>query len=62
MSQGKELTYKQKQAIVDVKKYMDQEKVYGKSASTRNPSFTYSAGPEFQSINSQNSSVGGQQK
>ncbi len=37
MSQGKELTYKQKQAIVDVKKYMDQEKVYGKSASTRNP-------------------------
>ncbi len=37
MAQGKELTYEQKQAIVDVKKYRDQEKRQGKSASTQNP-------------------------
>lgn len=37
MSQGKELTYEQKQAIVDVKKYMDQEKIQGKTVVTRNP-------------------------
>ncbi len=37
MSQGKELTYEQKQAIVQVKKYMDFEKAQGKEASTLNP-------------------------
>lgn len=37
MSQGKELTYEQKQAIVHVKKYMDYEKGQGKSVSTSNP-------------------------
>lgn len=37
MSQGKELTYEQKQAIVHVKKYMDDEKGQGKSISTANP-------------------------
>ena len=34
MSQGKELTYEQKQGIVDVKKYMDNEKAQGKFVST----------------------------
>jgi len=62
MAQGKELTYEQKQAIVDVKKYMDQEKRQGKAAFNPKPNFTYSTGTEFQSVNSQNSSVGGQQK
>lgn len=37
MSQGKELTYEQKQAIVQVKKYMDDEKRQGKSIPTANP-------------------------
>lgn len=37
MSQGKELTYEQKQAIVQVKKYMDNEKAQGNEASTLNP-------------------------
>lgn len=37
MSQGKDLTYEQKQAIVHVKKYMDHEKGQGKSISTANP-------------------------
>ena len=37
MSQGKELTYEQKQGIVDVKKYMDNEKAQGKFVSTLNP-------------------------
>lgn len=37
MSQGKELTYEQKQAIVDVKKYMDQAKRQGKFISTADP-------------------------
>lgn len=37
MSQGKELTYEQKQAIVDVKKYMDYEKGQGKLVSTAKP-------------------------
>ena len=36
MSQGKELTYEQKQAIAHVKKYMDHEKEKGKSVSTAN--------------------------
>ena len=33
MAQGKELTYEQKQAIVSVKKYMDDEKGQGKFVS-----------------------------
>lgn len=37
MSQGKELTYEQKVAIVQVKTYMDNEKAQGKEASTQNP-------------------------
>ena len=37
MSQGKALTYEQKQAIVQVKKQMDYEKGQGKSISTANP-------------------------
>jgi len=37
MAQGKELTYEQKQAIVQVKKYMDDEKVQGKFVATSNP-------------------------
>ncbi|MEE8292686.1 MAG: transposase [Candidatus Tectomicrobia bacterium] len=37
MSQGKELTYEQKQAMVHVKKYMDHEKGQGKFISTANP-------------------------
>ena len=37
MSQGKELTYEQKQAIVHVKQHMDYEKGQGKSISTANP-------------------------
>ena len=37
MSQGKELTYEQKQAIVHVKQYMDDEKGQGKSLSPANP-------------------------
>jgi len=37
MSQGKELTYEQKQAIVHVKKDMDDEKGQGESISTANP-------------------------
>ena len=37
MSQGKELTYEQQQAIVHVKQYMDDEKRQGKSISTANP-------------------------
>jgi transposase len=37
MSQGRELTSEQKQAIVQVKKYMDSEKARGKYASTSNP-------------------------
>jgi transposase len=37
MSQGKELTYEQKQSIVHVKQYMDYEKKQGKSISTANP-------------------------
>ena len=37
MSQGKQLTYEQKQAIVDVKRYMDAEKTQGKSVSTPEP-------------------------
>lgn len=37
MSQGQELTYEQKQAMVHVKKYMDHEKGQGKSISTANP-------------------------
>jgi transposase len=37
MSQGKELTYEQQVAIVQVKKYMDNEKSQGKEASTRHP-------------------------
>lgn len=37
MSQGKELTYEQKQVIVHVKKYMDDEKGQGKSIATANP-------------------------
>lgn len=36
MAQGKELTYEQKQAIVHVKKYMDNEKRQGKWVSTAN--------------------------
>ena len=34
MSQGKELTYEQKQAIVAVKSYMDHEKSKGSKAFT----------------------------
>jgi hypothetical protein len=37
MSQGKELTYEPKQAIVHVKNYMDNEKRQGTSISTANP-------------------------
>ena len=37
MSQGKELTYEQKVAIVQVKTYMDNEKAQGKEASTQTP-------------------------
>jgi hypothetical protein len=37
MSQGKQLTYEQKQAIVDVKRYMDAEKTQGKTVSTQEP-------------------------
>jgi transposase len=37
MSQGKQLTCEQKQAIVDVKRYMDAEKTQGKTVSTQEP-------------------------
>lgn len=37
MSQGKELTYEQKVAIVEVKKFMDREKSQSNSAGTHNP-------------------------
>ena len=37
MSQGKELTYEQKQAIVAVKSYMDYEKSKGSKAFTFDP-------------------------
>jgi transposase len=37
MSQGKELTYEQKVAIVQVKKFMDREKSQGNSACTHHP-------------------------
>ncbi len=37
MSQGKQLTSEQKQAIVDVKRYMDAEKTQGKTVSTQEP-------------------------
>jgi hypothetical protein len=37
MSQGKQLTYEQKQAIVDVKRYMEAEKTQGKTVSTQGP-------------------------
>jgi transposase len=37
MSQGKQLTYEQKQAIVDVKRYMDAEKTQGKTIATQEP-------------------------
>jgi hypothetical protein len=37
MSQGKQLTYEQKQAIVDVKRSMEAEKTQGKTVSTPEP-------------------------
>lgn len=37
MSQGNELTYEQKVAMVQVKKFMDREKSQGNSAGTHNP-------------------------
>lgn len=37
MSQGKQLTYEQQQAIVDVKRYMDAEKAQGQTVSTQEP-------------------------
>jgi transposase len=39
MAQGKQLTDEQIQAIVDVKRYMDAEKVQGKMASTQKPAW-----------------------